>query len=215
MSDATQPPTALILVVDDDRTLRALLRLAMEEEGYQVAEVSQGEQCLAEFSRLQPDMVLLDITLPGVGGLEVLRRIRANRDNAKVLMFSMHEDPVFASRAMQAGARGYITKNNAADHLVEAVSKVLEGKIYLSPDMAQQLAILNIDSGTSALSDLSRRELEILRLLGEGKSMNEISDVLGISYKTVANNLTQIKSKLDINKTAELMRFAISHGLSS
>jgi DNA-binding NarL/FixJ family response regulator len=99
--------------------------------------------------------------------------------------------------------------------LVEAVEKVLEGKIYLSPDMAQQLAMLNIDAGTSALSDLSRRELEILRLLGEGKSMNEISDVLGISYKTVANNLTQIKSKLDISKTAELMRFAISHGLSS
>ncbi len=92
---------------------------------------------------------------------------------------------------------------------------MLDGKVYLSPDMAQQLAMLNIDSGTSALSDLSRRELEILRLLGEGKSMNEISDVLGISYKTVANNLTQIKSKLDINKTAELMRFAISHGLSS
>jgi two-component system, NarL family, invasion response regulator UvrY len=81
--------------------------------------------------------------------------------------------------------------------------------------MAQQLAMLNIDAGTSALSDLSRRELEILRLLGEGKSMTEISEVLGISYKTVANNLTQIKSKLDISKTAELMRFAISHGISS
>jgi two-component system, NarL family, invasion response regulator UvrY len=95
------------------------------------------------------------------------------------------------------------------------VNKVLDGKIYLSPDMAQQLAMLNIDAGTSALSDLSRRELEILRLLGEGKSMTEISEVLGISYKTVANNLTQIKSKLDISKTAELMRFAISHGISS
>jgi DNA-binding NarL/FixJ family response regulator len=160
-------------------------------------------------------MVLLDITLPGIGGLEVLRKIRAYREDTKVLMFSMHEDPVFASRAMQAGAKGYITKNNAADHLVEAVNKVLDGKTYLSPDTAQQLAMLNIGAGTSALSDLSRRELEILRLVGEGKSMNEISDVLGISYKTVANNLTQIKSKLDISKTAELMRFAISHGLSS
>ena len=159
-------------------------------------------------------MVLLDITLPGIGGLEVLRKMRANRENSRILMFSMHEDPVFASRAMQAGARGYITKNNAADHLVEAVEKVLDGKTYLSPDMAQQLAMLNIGSETSALSDLSRRELEILRLLGQGKSMSETSGVLGISYKTVANNLTQIKSKLDISKTAELMRFAISHGLS-
>ena len=204
-----------ILVVDDHPIVRAGCRQLIQQiPTANVLEAETGEEGYRLFQEQYPDMVLLDITLPGMGGLEVLRRIRAN-ENAKVLMFSMHEDPVFASRSMQAGARGYITKNNAADHLVEAVGKVLDGKIYLSPDMAQQLAMLNIDAGTSALSDLSRRELEILRLLGEGKSMNEISDVLGISYKTVANNLTQIKSKLDINKTAELMRFAISHGLSS
>ncbi|BDZ74415.1 MULTISPECIES: response regulator [Methylophaga] len=205
-----------ILVVDDHPIVRAGCRQLIQQiPSATVLEAETGEEGYRLFQESQPDMVLLDITLPGVGGLEVLRRIRANREDAKVLMFSMHEDPVFASRAMQSGARGYITKNNAADHLVEAVSKVLDGKIYLSPDMAQQLAMLNIDAGTSALSDLSRRELEILRLLGEGKSMTEISEVLGISYKTVANNLTQIKSKLDISKTAELMRFAISHGIAS
>ena len=205
-----------ILVVDDHPIVRAGCRQLIQQiPTANVVEAETGEEGYRLFQETHPDMVLLDITLPGVGGLEVLRRIRANKEDAKVLMFSMHEDPVFASRAMQSGARGYITKNNAADHLVEAVSKVLDGKIYLSPDMAQQLAMLNIDSGTSALSDLSRRELEILRLLGEGKSMMEISEVLGISYKTVANNLTQIKSKLDISKTAELMRFAISHGISS
>lgn len=205
-----------ILVVDDHPIVRAGCRQLIQQiPSAKVVEAETGEEGYKLFQELYPDMVLLDITLPGIGGLEVLRRIRANRENAKVLMFSMHEDPVFASRAMQTGAKGYITKNNAADHLVEAVEKVLAGKVYLSPDMAQQLAMLNIDSGTSALSDLSRRELEILRLLGEGRSMNDISEVLGISYKTVANNLTQIKSKLDINKTAELMRFAISHGLSS
>ena len=205
-----------ILVVDDHPIVRAGCRQLIQQiPSATVLEAETGEEGYRLFQESQPDMVLLDITLPGVGGLEVLRRIRANREDAKVLMFSMHEDPVFASRAMQSGARGYITKNNAADHLVEAVSKVLDGKIYLSPDMAQQLAMLNIDAGTSALSDLSRRELEILRLLGEGKSMTEFSEVLGISYKTVANNLTQIKSKLDISKTAELMRFAISHGIAS
>jgi len=205
-----------ILVVDDHPIVRAGCRQLIQQiPSATVLEAETGEEGYRLFQESQPDMVLLDITLPGVGGLEVLRRIRANREDAKVLMFSMHEDPVFASRAMQSGARGYITKNNAAGHLVEAVNKVLDGKIYLSPDMAQQLAMLNIDAGTSALSDLSRRELEILRLLGEGKSMTEISEVLGISYKTVANNLTQIKSKLDISKTAELMRFAISHGISS
>lgn len=205
-----------ILVVDDHPIVRAGCRQLIQQiSNTKVIEAETGEEGYRLFQENYPDMVLLDITLPGIGGLEVLRKMRANRENAKVLMFSMHEDPVFASRAMQAGARGYITKNNAADYLVEAVEKVLAGKTYLSPDTAQQLAMLNIGAGTSALSDLSRRELEILRLLGEGKSMTEISNLLGISYKTVANNLTQIKSKLDINKTAELMRFAISHGLSS
>lgn len=205
-----------ILVVDDHPIVRAGCRQLIQQiSNTKVLEAETGEEGYRLFQENYPDMVLLDITLPGIGGLEVLRKMRANRENAKVLMFSMHEDPVFASRAMQAGAKGYITKNNAADYLVEAVEKVLAGKTYLSPDTAQQLAMLNIGAGTSALSDLSRRELEILRLLGEGKSMTEISNLLGISYKTVANNLTQIKSKLDINKTAELMRFAISHGLSS
>ncbi len=206
----------LILVVDDHPIVRAGVRQLIQQiPSAKVEEAETGEEGYRLFQELQPDMVLLDITLPGIGGLEVLRRIRANREDAKVLMFSMHEDPVFASRAMQAGARGYITKNNAADHLVEAIEKVLAGKVYLSADTAQELAMLNIGQGTSALSDLSRRELEILRLLGEGRSMTDISDVLGISYKTVANNLTQIKNKLEISKTAELMRFAISHGLSS
>ena len=209
-------PNITILVVDDHPIVRAGVRQLIQQiPNVKVVEAETGEDGYRQFQDVYPDMVLLDITLPGIGGLEVLRRIRAYREDAKVLMFSMHEDPVFASRAMQAGAKGYITKNNAADHLVEAVEKVLDGKVYLSADTAQELAMLNIGAGTSALSDLSRRELEILRLLGEGKSMNEISDVLGISYKTVANNLTQIKNKLDISKTAELMRFAISHGLSS
>jgi len=208
--------TVTILVVDDHPIVRAGCRQLIQQiPSANVVEAETGEDGYRLFQEIYPDMVLLDITLPGLGGLEILRKMRANRENAKVLMFSMHEDPVFASRAMQAGARGYITKNNAADHLVEAVEKVLAGKTYLSPDTAQQLAMLNVGTETSALSDLSRRELEILRLLGEGKSMTEIAGVLGISYKTVANNLTQIKSKLDISKTAELMRFAISHGLST
>ena len=208
--------TVNILVIDDHPIVRAGCRQLIQQiPNVNITEAETGEDGYKLFQEIYPDMVLLDITLPGLGGLEILRKMRANRENAKILMFSMHEDPVFASRAMQAGARGYITKNNAADHLVEAVEQVLSGKTYLSPDVAQQLAMLNIGSTTSALSDLSRRELEILRLLGEGNSMTEISGVLGISYKTVANNLTQIKSKLDISKTAELMRFAISHGLSS
>lgn len=208
--------TTTILIVDDHPIVRAGCRqLILQIPDVKVVEAETGEEGYRLFQKVHPYMVLLDITLPDYGGLEVLSRIRANSENAKVLMFSMHEDSAFASRAMQAGARGYITKNNAADHLVEAVEEVLAGKTYLSPDIAEQLAMLNVGTASSSLSDLSRRELEILRLLSEAKSMTEISGVLGISYKTVANNLTQIKSKLAINKTTELMRFAINHGLSS
>lgn len=204
-----------ILVVDDHPIVRAgCLQLIQKIPKATVIEAETGEEGYYLFKTHTPDLVLLDITLPGLGGLEVLRRMQANNKESKILMFSMHEDPVFASRALQAGAKGYITKNNAADHLVEAIESVLAGNVYLSPDMAQQLAMLNVSSSTSELNDLSRRELEILRLVGEGKSINDMSELLGISYKTVANNLTQIKSKLDISKTAELMRFAISHGLS-
>ena len=207
--------TVTILVVDDHPIVRAgCLQLIKQIPKSEVIEAETGEEGYYLFKTHSPDLVLLDITLPGLGGLEVLRRMQANNKDSKILMFSMHEDPVFASRALQAGAKGYITKNNAADHLVEAIESVLAGNVYLSPDMAQQLAMLNVSSSTSELNDLSRRELEILRLVGEGKSINDMSEVLGISYKTVANNLTQIKSKLDISKTAELMRFAISHGLS-
>ena len=203
-----------ILIIDDHPIVRAGCRqLIQSMPALNIIEAETGEKGYQLFRQHQPDLVLLDITLPGLGGLEILRKMKASREEAKILMFSMHEDPVFASRAMQAGASGYVTKNDAADHLVEAVEKVLDGQVYLSPDVAQQLAMLNVGIGSSALSDLSRRELEILRLLGEGQSITGISDILGVSYKTVANNLTQIKNKLGIHKTTELMRFAISHDL--
>ena len=141
-----------ILVVDDHPIVRAGCRQLIQQiPNTKVLEAETGEEGYRLFQENYPDMVLLDITLPGIGGLEVLRKMRANRENAKVLMFSMHEDPVFASRAMQAGAKGYITKNNAADYLVEAVEKVLAGKTYLSPDTAQQLAMLNIGAGSGGM----------------------------------------------------------------
>ncbi len=209
--------TVTILVIDDHPIVRAGCRQLIQQIPRAIfIEAETGEQGYRLFRKHHPDLVLLDITLPGLGGLELLRRVKAAPgEDAKVLMFSMHEDPVFAARGMEAGASGYITKNSAPDHLLDAVEKVLSGQIYLSPDVAHKLAILNIGARFSELSALSRRELEILRLLGEGRSMREIADILTISYKTVANNMTQIKNKINIHKTSELMRFAISHGLSS
>lgn len=179
-----------------------------------VHEAVNGDDAYRLYQRHRPDVVILDITLPGTGGLEVLKRIRAWDSNAQVIMFSMHEDPVFASRALQAGALGYVTKHSAPDDLVTAVQHVARGQAYLSHDIAQQLALSKRRTGEGPLQDLSRRELELLRLLGEGYSLTQISKQLHVSYKTVANNCTQLKNKLGVSNTAELVRIAVLHGLS-
>lgn len=203
------------LVVDDHPIVRSGCRRLLEQQAsVTVIEADSGEEGYRLYQEQKPEVMLLDITLPGMGGLEVLGRILAYDSKARVIMFSMHEDSVFAARALQAGAKGYLTKSEAPEHLLVAVERVVHGKIYLGHEIAQKLALRNLNNGNSnLLDDLSRRELEILRLLGEGRDLTEISQLLGLSYKTVANNCTQIKNKLGVSKMAELIQLAIRHYL--
>lgn len=204
-----------VLLVDDHPIVRSGCRLMLTEAGkIKVHEAVNGDDAYRLYQKYRPDVVILDITLPGTGGLEVLKRIRAWDSKARIIMFSMHEDPVFASRSLQDGALGYVTKHSAPDNLVTAVQHVARGQAYLSHDIAQQLALSNRRAGEGPLEDLSRRELELLRLLGEGYSLTQISNQLHVSYKTVANNCTQLKNKLGVSNTAELVRIAVLHGLS-
>ena len=155
----------------------------------------------------------MDITLPGVSGIGVTRRMLAHQPRARVLIFSMHEDTIFASRALQAGAAGYVTKASAPSVLVEAVHAVASGRRYLSPDIAQRLALRDFE--VTQVRGLSEREFEVLRLLARGRTVREIAESMGLNAKTIANHQSAIKQKLGADTALQLLRKASQLGLDS
>ncbi|MEQ8660327.1 MAG: response regulator transcription factor [Gammaproteobacteria bacterium] len=209
--------TTRILLVDDHAVVRTGFRTLLENQAdlRVIAEADSGEQACRLYVEHVPDVVIMDLSLPGIGGLEAIRRIVTREAAARVLAFSMHEDIIFVEQALQAGARGYIGKSSAPVDLVEAVRQIAGGNIYIDADMAQRIAFQKTKGADSPFNSLSTREFEIFCLLAEGLSVNEISPRLSLSYKTVANYATQIKAKLEVGTTAELARLAIRHGIVS
>ena len=209
------PNPTRILLVDDHAVVRAGFKTLLENQGdlRVVAEAESGEAACRQFIEHAPDVVIMDLSMPGVGGIEAIRRIVSRQSDARVLVFSMHEDTVFVEQALQAGARGYIGKSSAPVVLVEAVRQVANGNLYIDPDIAQRLAFQKTKGSDSPFRALSTREFEIVCLLAEGLSVNAIANRLALSYKTVANYATQIKSKLEVATTAEMTRLAIRHGI--
>ena len=200
-----------ILLVDDHALVRAgLKRLLAAHVAGDILEASNGRDALALIRRHQPELVILDLNLPGLGGLELLRRM-IQAGAGPILVLSMHGEPLYAKRALDAGAAGYVTKNASPDELVTAVRRVLSGGRYVEAELAQALATAG---GGATLDQLTARELEIMRLLAKGASLAEIATAVGVGYKTVANNCVQIKSKLGVSRTADLVRLAIETGVS-
>mgnify|MGYP003507753215 CR=1 FL=1 len=198
-----------ILLVEDHGVvregIRRLLSMHFDMTAFEADNVTAG----FDLYKLQkPDLVVLDLNLEGAGGLELLRRLLVFDANAKVLIFSMHAEPVYAARALKAGARGYVSKSAPVDELVAAVRKVLADGSYVDQEIAALLAINPIASG-DPLQALNSREVEILRLLGQGKSLSSIAESLGVAYKTVANNCSQMKAKLGFERTADLIRLGM------
>lgn len=204
-----------ILLVDDHAVVRAGYRLLLQqsERIEIIAEAETGEQACKLFTELNPDLALMDISLPGMGGLEAIRRIVRRDADAKVLVFSMYEDPVFVDQAVRAGARGYLTKNSAPELLLTAIEEIAAGGMYLDRDIAQRLAFQKARDETGPFSGLSTREFEIFCLLAEGLNAAEIAQRLSIGYKTAANYSAQIKNKLHVRTAAELVRLAIRHNI--
>jgi two-component system, NarL family, invasion response regulator UvrY len=215
MSAPTNPVT--VLLVDDHAVVREGYRRLLERgSGIEVVgEAADAQSAYLKFIEHGPDVVVMDISLPGASGIEALRRMRIRNPDARVLMFSMHEDVVFARRALQAGALGYVTKASAPDVLVEAVLKVARGQSYLSNAVAQEMAVGSIAGEQDPSSMLSAREFEVLRLLVRGASLKDIAQQLGLTQKTVANHQSAIRQKLGADSAVKLLQAAARLGLEA
>jgi DNA-binding NarL/FixJ family response regulator len=178
-----------------------------------IAEASSGEEAYVLYQQLQPDLVLLDLSLPGQSGLATLVKIKQNNTNARVLIFSMHQNSAFALKALKAGSRGYITKSSTPDELLKAINDVMHGKVALSSDIAHLLAVRQVVGDNSPTEKLTIREFEIFRMLVEGATKVQIAETLNISHKTVSNSHYIIKKKLDVQTDLELFRVALDMNL--
>jgi DNA-binding NarL/FixJ family response regulator len=199
-----------VLIVDDHPIVasgcRALHAGNPDMVFLEAADAETGE---AMFVTEQPDICILDINLPGVSGFELTRRILARDSAARIIMFSMNDDPVFAARAIEAGAKGYVSKSGDPTDLVDAIREVGRGGVFLPPAIAQSIAFAGPGIAQNPLAKLTTREIEILRLLSAGKSLSEIAWQVHASYKTIANTSSIMRQKLGVRTAAELVRLAI------
>lgn len=200
-----------ILLVDDHAVVREGYRRLLERRADLriEAEAGSAEEALQRLREFVPDLIILDLSLPNMGGIELTRRILQRQPDARILAFSMHRDPLFAAQAIRAGALGYVTKSSSPDVLIQAVYKVARKEEVLSPDIAPEMALILLHGESNPAEELNPREFEILRLLLDGIGVEEIGNILNISPKTVQNVHYQIKAKLGVKTDIELARLAI------
>lgn len=205
-----------VLLVDDHAVVRAgfKLLLATSPNIEVIAEAERGEQAIQLYQTCKPDIIVLDLSMPGIGGLETIKRLVQRDEKANILVFSVHDEQVYVSRALNAGAKGYITKNSAPEILPEAIESIQQGRRYV------ESGLLNKTSGEVSEHDyqtiiqtFSAREFDIFHLLSKGLTTHKIADELCLGYKTVANYVTQIKKKLQVSSIAELAHIAILLGI--
>jgi two-component system invasion response regulator UvrY len=200
-----------LLIIDDHAIVRAgVRRLLAPEPDIECLEADSGEAALALVARAPVRIAVLDLNLPGLGGPALIRALIALRPDLCVLVFSTHTERIYVAKSLEAGARGYVSKNAAPEELARAVHAVLQGRTYIEADIAEELEEAE---GDSDLRPLSSRELEIMRLLARGRSLTQIAEALGVAYKTVANTCTHIKEKLGAAHTADLIRISVDRGL--
>jgi DNA-binding NarL/FixJ family response regulator len=204
-----------VLIVDDHPIVASGCRAVLADEAEIVLlEASDAESGERVFAAEHPDICVIDINLPTVSGFELARRILSRDASARIIMFSMNDDPIFAARAIEAGAKGYVSKSGDPCDLVEAIRQVGKGRTYLPTAMARSIAFAGPGFAQSPLSKLTSREMEILRLLSAGKSLAEIAWLVHSSYKTVANTSSIMRQKLGVRTSVELVRLAIDSGVA-
>ncbi|QIG92255.1 MULTISPECIES: response regulator transcription factor [unclassified Bradyrhizobium] len=208
-------PVRTIMLVDDHAVVREGYRSMLQKQpGLSVvAEASDGVEAYRLYKETEPDLVIMDLSMPGIGGIEAIRRLRQWDKRAKILVFTMHQNAAFAVQAIRAGASGYVTKTSPPETLVHAVMDALSGKIAISPDIDHELALSHLAGETAAADLLTAREFEVMRMLLAEKTTDEIAAALHVSPKTVANLHSLIKDKLGVGTDIELVRLALRQGI--
>jgi DNA-binding NarL/FixJ family response regulator len=202
-----------VLVIDDHAIVRTgVRRLLASSPDIECLEAATGEEALALLSREPIRLAILDLNLPGLGGVELIRALLRTNPRLRVLVFSTHAEPIYVAKSLEAGALGYVSKNAAPEELARAVQALRRGRSYIEADIARDLESGDAP-GETYLRPLSSREMEVMRLLARGRSLTQISATLGVAYKTVANTCTHIKDKLGVTHTADLIRISVDQGI--
>lgn len=206
-----------VMLVDDHAVVRMGFRMLLEGSAdiRVVAEAESGEEACRKFPEVRPDVVVMDISMPGIGGIEAIDRILAREPVARILVLSAHEDAMHARRVLKAGAAGYLTKRSAAEALMQAIRQVHQGKTFLEPEIAQQLALQQINREENPLDMLTEKEFKVFLALAKGRSVADIAEVMSLSPRTIGTHLYNIKQKLGAANSAELAIIAIRAGLLS
>lgn len=204
-----------VMLVDDHAVVRMGFKMLLETalDIKVIAEAENGETAIKAYMEHKPNVVVMDITMPGMGGLEAIERILAKDSSARILVLSAHEDSVHPKRVLNAGAMGYLTKRSAAEELIKAIRQVASGKKYIEAGVAQQMAIQQLSGTQSPVDVLSEREFEVFMSLAKGKTTNEIAENLFLSPRTVGTHLYNIKQKLNAQNSAEIALIAMRSGL--
>ena len=209
MQDTTKSTTRVLIVDDHPVVVSGCRSLFASDPSVKIDEAADAKSGQRAFAQKRPDVTVIDIKLPDVSGFELMRRIRKDNPDAKIIMFSMNEDPAFVVRAVEMGAQGYVSKSDDPKLFVKAVRKVAAGEKFISPDLAKAVTFSGAAIKANPSAQMSARELEILRLLGRGDKIVEVADALGISYKTVANTTSLLKQKLGAKNHSDLVRIAV------
>ena len=206
-----------ILLADDHRIFTEGVRKILEPEFEVVGYVENGLELPAAVERTKPDVIIADVSMPGMNGIDAVRRLRKKDQTAKVIFLSMHADPAFVTEAFRMGASGYVVKSSDGDDLLKAVRECLKGGSYISPQIAKSVLTVGLSRGgkKEGISILTPRQREVLQLLSEGHSAKEIAHILGISVSTVEFHKMELMKRLDRHSPAELVKYAIAHGLGS
>lgn len=204
-----------VMLVDDHAVVRMGFRLLLQgaSDIDVVGEASSGEEAVRQFQELAPDVLVMDISMPGIGGLEAIDRVLAKKSQQKILVLSAHEDVMHARRVLKAGAAGYLTKRSAAEVLIEAIHAVHKGSVFLEPMIAQAMAVEQVSGSKNPVDALSEKEFKVFIELAKGRSVQEIADVMSLSPRTIGTHLYNIKQKLNAANSAELAIIAIRAGL--